>query len=75
MAEQNKKTNKPDAPVHKLAWRQKEVAQALSLSERKVEELKAGNLIPHFHVGKAVLYPVDQMRQWMKDQMEKKGNK
>ena len=73
MAEQPKKTNKPDAPVHKLAWRQKEVAQALSLSERKAEELKAGNHIPFFHVGKAVLYPVDGMCKWVEDQMEKKG--
>ena len=75
MTEKTKKTNKPDAPVHKLAWRQKEVAQALSLSERKVEELKAGNHIPHFHVGKAVLYPVDQMRQWVEEQTKSKGSK
>ena len=73
MTEQPTKNPKPDAPILKLAWRQKEVAEALSISERKVSELKAGNLIPYFYVGTAVLYPVDGMRKWVEDQMGKKG--
>ena len=71
----NNQPAKPDAPVLQLTLRPKEVAQALSFSERKLWELTNLGHIKHFHVGRAVLYPVDKIRQWMKDQMKKKGNK
>ena len=73
MIERNTKPPKHDAPVLQLTLRAKEVARALSLSDHKVSKLTTRNRLPHFHVGKAVLYPVDEIRQWIKDQTKKKG--
>ena len=68
MAKQTTEKTKSDVPVSPLAMRPKEVAKALGLSERKLWGLTNQGLIPHFHVGKAVLYPVDGLLEWVKEQ-------
>ena len=54
-----------------LALRPREAAQALGLSARKLWELTNRNEIPHVHVGRAVLYPVDSLRAWLAEQAAK----
>ena len=68
MTKRTTKKTKPDAPVFPLTMRPKEVAKALSLSERKLWEITNRGLIPHFHVGKAVMYSVNEIHQWIEEQ-------
>ena len=51
----------------RLALRPKEAAQALGIGERKLWEITADQTsgIPHVRLGKAVLYPVDELRRWL----------
>lgn len=51
----------------RLALRPKEAARALGIGERKLWEITADQTsgIPHVRFGKAVLYPVDELRRWL----------
>lgn len=42
-----------------------EAALLLRLSQRTVWTLTAARELPHIRIGKRVLYPLDQMRQWI----------
>ncbi len=57
----------PDAPVPTLALRPKDAARALGIGERKLWELTADQTsgIPHIRFGKAVLYPVRELADWL----------
>ena len=67
-------------PGHKaspprLALRPKDAAKALGIGERKLWEITADRTsgIPHVRFGRAVVYPVDELRRWLAAQSERKG--
>lgn len=63
---QDQSTNEqPDGIETRMALRPKDAAKALSIGERKLWELTNRSEIPHFRLGKAILYPVDALRDWM----------
>ena len=53
--------------VPKLALRPKEAAKAIGLGERKLWEITADKTsgIPHARFGKAIVYPIDELRRWL----------
>jgi len=55
--------------VPPLALRPKEAAVALGISTRKLWEITADRSsgIPVIRLGKAVLYPVAQLQEWLTD--------
>ena len=58
-----------------LALRPREAAKALGVSERTLWTLTHGqNPPPHFRVGNAVLYPVNELRSWLTQQSQKGVN-
>ena len=66
----------PETPC--LAMRLRQAAQALGISERLLWEWTDRGLVPHIRLGKAILYPVDSLRDWLKRQAqaaEKEGEK
>ena len=52
----------------KLAVRPREAAYVTSLSPRKLWAMTASGEIPHLRVGRCVLYPLDQLEQWIAEQ-------
>jgi len=58
----------PETPC--LAMRTREAAKALGISERLLWEWTNRGIIPHIRLGKAILYPVDSLRDWLKQQAE-----
>ena len=48
-----------------LAYRPKEAARKLSISERSLWTLTKAGEIPHFRVGRAVLYPTAGLHDWI----------
>ena len=56
-----------------LALRAEEAAVALGIGKRLLwSKTKAGE-IPHVRIGRAVVYPVDELRDWLAEQVQKKG--
>ena len=60
--------NEPETPC--LAMRPPKAAKALGISERLLWEHTERGAIPHIRLGKAILYPVDSLRDWLKQQAE-----
>ena len=61
----------PAEPAHpRLALRPKDAAKALGIGERKLWELTADRTsgIPHVRFGKAILYPVRELCDWLAEQ-------
>ena len=50
-----------------LALRPKDAARALGIGERKLWEITADHTsgIPHIRFGKAILYPVRELQDWL----------
>ena len=65
----------PNAPVPCLALRPREAAKALGIGERKLWEITADTTsgIPHARFGKAVVYPVRELREWLARQVGQSG--
>ena len=61
----------------RLALRPREAAEAIGISARKLWELTADQTsgIPHCRFGKRVVYPVDQLRQWLAERAQKNGGR
>ena len=62
-----------DAPdllttAKRLALRPKEAAKALGISERLLWTKTNCNEIPHCRIGRAIVYPVDLLREWLAQQ-------
>ena len=57
MATENVTTNN-------LALRPREAAKALGVSERSLWEWTHRGDVPHFRIGRTILYPVDSLREW-----------
>jgi excisionase family DNA binding protein len=53
-----------------MALRAKDAAKALAISERTLWSLTNRGLIPHVRIGRAVLYPVGSLRQWLAAQAD-----
>jgi excisionase family DNA binding protein len=54
--------------------RAREAAKALGISERLLWEWTDRGLVPHIRLGKAILYPVDVLRDWLKQQAKTAGS-
>jgi excisionase family DNA binding protein len=50
--------------------RPREAAKALGISERLLWEWTGRGIVPHFRLGKTILYPVDSLRDWLKQQAQ-----
>lgn len=59
----------PETPC--LAMRAREAAKALGISERLLWEWTDKGVVPHVRLGKAILYPVDSLRDWLRQQAQK----
>lgn len=53
-----------------LAMRAREAAEALGISERLLWDWTNRGIVPHVRQGKAILYPVDSLREWLKQQAQ-----
>lgn len=49
----------------RLALRPREAARALGIGERLLWSLTNRGELPHVKVGRATLYPVEQLREWL----------
>jgi len=58
--------SEPETPC--LAMRPREAAKALGISERLLWEWTDRGVVPHVRLGKAILYPVDSLRDWLRQQ-------
>lgn len=54
----------------RLALRPAEAAKALGIGERLLWELTNTGEIPHTRLGRAVIYPTDALREWLKARAE-----
>jgi len=62
----------PETPC--LAMRPREAAKALGISERLLWDWTNKGVVPHVRLGKVILYPVDSLREWLKEQAQTAGN-
>ena len=59
----------PDrSAVERLALRPKEAAKALGIGERLLWSKTNCGEIPHARIGRTVVYPVDQLREYLAEQ-------
>ena len=56
-----------DTEILRLALRPDEAAQAIGISPRKLWEITADQTsgIPHFRLGRVVLYPIRELQDWL----------
>ena len=54
----------------RLSLRPKEAAAALGISERLLWTWTNQKLIPHVRMGKAIIYPVAALEEWLATQAE-----
>ena len=59
--------------VPRLALRPKDAALALGIGARLLWSKTNAGEIPHLHIGRRVVYPVDLLRDWLGDQAKKNG--
>ena len=52
----------------RLALRPREAARALGIGERLLWSKTNAGEIPHVRLGRAVVYPVDELRRWLTEQ-------
>ena len=62
-----------DSVTSQLALRPRDAAKALGISARKLWEITADKTsgIPHVRLGRAILYPLDLLRDWLAKQAAK----
>lgn len=66
-------TESPEVP--RLALRAKQAAAALGIGERKLWELTNMGLIPHVRIGRAIVYPVQLLEEWLSEQAGAKAGR
>ena len=59
-----------DGDTPRLSLRPRDAAKALGIGERLLWSKTNAGEIPHLRIGKAVLYPVDALREWLAAQTE-----
>ena len=57
--------------VEPLALRAPEAARAIGISERALWSLTNAGQIPHVRVGRAVVYPLRALEEWLLEQARK----
>ena len=57
--------SKPSTLGKVLAYRTRDAAAALGVSERTLQALVASGEIPHVRIGRAVLFPVRELADWL----------
>lgn len=57
--------------VGQLALRPREAARALGIGERLLWSLTNRGEIPHLKLGRATLYPVEDLRRWLSEKANK----
>ncbi len=62
--------NAPTPASLPLALRTREAAEALGISERTLQSLTSAGEIPHFKLGRANLYPVRELADWLTARVE-----
>ena len=67
------RTMKAEPQTPCLAMRPREAAKALGISERLLWEWTDRGVMPHIRLGKAILYPVDSLQEWLKKNAETTG--
>ena len=50
-----------------LALRPRDAAKAIGVSARTLWTLTKKGEIPHFRIGRSLLYPVDALRAWLRE--------
>lgn len=55
----------------RLALRPKEAAKAFGISERKLWAMTKAGEVPHVRIGRAVVYPVHELKRWLSEQASK----
>jgi len=50
--------------------RLRQAAKALGVSERLLWEWTAKGIVPHVRLGKAILYPTNELQEWLKRQAQ-----
>ena len=53
----------------RLALRPREAAEALGICERTLWSMTHDGDIPHFKLGKSTLYPVEALREWLRERV------
>lgn len=59
----------------RLALRPKDAAAALGIGARLLWSLTNRGEIPHVRMGRAVVYPVDDLRRWLSERAQKEGGR
>jgi len=54
------------AAVPVLAWRLRDAAKALGVSDRTLWTWTDEGKVPHVRIGGTILYPVDSLREWLR---------
>lgn len=67
-------TINPNGDPPRLALRPKDAARALGIGERLLWSLTNQGSIPHVKLGRAILYPTDQLRAWLAEK-SKRGSR
>ncbi len=65
------KQNQDDSNDVSLGLRPREAAKALGIGERILWSKTNAGEIPHLRIGRAIVYPVDMLRNWMAEQATK----
>ena len=60
-----------DADAPRLALRPKDAAKALGIGERLLWSKTNADEIPHVRIGRAVVYPIDMLRDWLAEKARK----
>ena len=68
------KQNQDDSNSVSLGLRPREAAKALGIGETLLWSKTNAGEIPHLRIGRAVVYPVDLLRDWMAEQSEKSAS-
>lgn len=59
----------------RLALRPKDATKALGIGPRLLWSMTNRGEIPHVRIGRAVVYPVDELRRWLSEQAQKRGGR
>ncbi len=69
--DKNSATAPGNAVSEVLALRPREAARVLGISERLLWSLTNRGEIPHLKLGRATLYPVAQLQEWLRERARK----
>jgi predicted DNA-binding transcriptional regulator AlpA len=60
-----------DSDPPRLALRPKDATKALGIGPRLLWSMTNRGEIPHLRLGRAVVYPVDELRRWLAERASK----